>query len=247
MKLKNSELKFKTAKAFFGGAIFFGLIVFGFIKIKNSSEDSGISSVLRKSLNFNQSIWSSLYSEKTLVPAVKRPPKGQPPRVNGDLGLRSDADIQNYRVEIESGSKKLQLPISAFQALPKAEYATLFKCIEGWSTPIDYGGVRFSDFVKAYQIGSKVDGSMYRYVGFQTPDQEYYVSIDMDSMLNPQTVLAYEMNEAPLSIKNGAPIRLIIPVKYGIKNIKRIGRIYFSDERPPDYWAEEGYDWWAGL
>ena len=42
------------------------------------------------------------------------------------------------------------------------------------------------------------------------------------------------------------PLRLVIPVKYGIKNIKRIGTIRFTGRRPPDYWAEQGYDWYAG-
>jgi len=39
---------------------------------------------------------------------------------------------------------------------------------------------------------------------------------------------------------------LVITVKYGIKSIKRIGTIRFTDRRPPDYWAERGYDWYAG-
>jgi DMSO/TMAO reductase YedYZ molybdopterin-dependent catalytic subunit len=38
----------------------------------------------------------------------------------------------------------------------------------------------------------------------------------------------------------------VIPVKYGIKNIKRIGTIHFTSRRPADYWAERGYDWYAG-
>ena len=65
--------------------------------------------------------------------------------------------------------------------------------------------------------------------------------------MHPQTVLAYEMNDQPLDLKNGAPLRLVIPIKYGVKSLKRIGRIFFSDEKPADYWAEQGYDWWAGL
>jgi DMSO/TMAO reductase YedYZ molybdopterin-dependent catalytic subunit len=40
---------------------------------------------------------------------------------------------------------------------------------------------------------------------------------------------------------------LIIPTKYGIKNLKRIGTLFFSNERPPDYWAELGYDYFSGL
>jgi DMSO/TMAO reductase YedYZ molybdopterin-dependent catalytic subunit len=42
-------------------------------------------------------------------------------------------------------------------------------------------------------------------------------------------------------------LRLVAPVKYGIKSIKRIGSITFTNARPPDFWAERGYDWYAGL
>jgi len=69
----------------------------------------------------------------------------------------------------------------------------------------------------------------------------------MESAMHPQTLLCYEMNGAPLTGAHGAPLRLTIPVKYGIKNIKRIGSIQFTDNRPEDYWANEGYDWYAGL
>ena len=68
----------------------------------------------------------------------------------------------------------------------------------------------------------------------------------MASALHPQTLLCYEMDGQPLTPEHGAPIRLVIPVKYGFKSIKRIGTIRFTDRRPADYWAEQGYDWYAG-
>ena len=80
-----------------------------------------------------------------------------------------------------------------------------------------------------------------------TPNQGYFVGLDMESAMHPQALLCYEMNSAPLTAEHGAPLRLVIPVKYGIKNIKRIGSIQFTDQRPEDYWANEGYDWYAGL
>ena len=55
------------------------------------------------------------------------------------------------------------------------------------------------------------------------------------------------MNGEALTAEHGAPLRLVIPVKYGIKNIKMIGTIRFTDQRPADYWARRGYDWYAGL
>ena len=54
----------------------------------------------------------------------------------------------------------------------------------------------------------------------QTPDKHYYVGIDMPSALQSQTILCYEMNNQPLPINQGYPLRLIIPVKYGIKHLK---------------------------
>jgi DMSO/TMAO reductase YedYZ molybdopterin-dependent catalytic subunit len=55
------------------------------------------------------------------------------------------------------------------------------------------------------------------------------------------------MNGDALPLNHGGPVRLVIPVKYGIKNIKWLSTIEFLTERPADYWAERGYDWYAGL
>ena len=84
-------------------------------------------------------------------------------------------------------------------------------------------------------------------MALETPDGDYYVGLDMASAMHPQTLLCYEMNGEALTSEHGAPLRLVIPVKYGVKNLKRIGKINFSDSRPRDYWAERGYDWYAGF
>ena len=250
MKLKTrtpEEVKKRFTRSLLTGLICAVLGAVAFFEISSHvAEEDEIPLVLRKVLEWNGRISAAIQGD-TLSVSKPRPPKGKKPRVNGDLGLRMPVDFNSYRVMVESGSQNLSLPLSAFMALPKVAYTTDFRCIEGWSEVTNYAGGRFSEFMKAYQLGKKPDGSYYRYVGLETPDSEYFVSIDMDSMLHPQTVLAYEMNEASLSADNGAPIRLIIPIKYGIKSIKRIGRIFFSDTRPPDYWANEGYDWFSGL
>src|SRR5262249_41855042 len=101
-----------------------------------------------------------------------------------------------------------------------------------------------SDFVAKYAT-LEIDPDAY--VGMATPDGKYYVGLDAASALHPQTLLAYEMNGQPLEEKHGAPLRLAIPVKYGIKNIKRIGKISYQTARPRDFWGEDGYDWYAGF
>lgn len=194
---------------------------------------------------YNEGLWKALTSSKRL--SVSKPRPTRAPRVNGSIGLESSLDLKNYSVLVQSGSKDILLPLAAFKVLPTSDYSTDFRCIEGWSEELHYTGTRFSDFLHYYDLGKKPDGKYYAYVGLETPDHKYYVSIDMESMLHEQTVLAYKLNGQELSLDNGAPIRLIIPVKYGIKSLKRIGKIYFSDQRPPDYWAERGYDWYSGL
>ena len=129
-------------------------------------------------------------------------------------------------------------------ALPKTDIVYDFKCVEGWDQIQHWGGVKFSDLIAHYKLE---DQAKLQYVGLATPNEEYYVGIDMPSAMHPQTLIAYEVNEKPLPLEHGQPLRLIIPVKYGVKNLKRIGSISFSNERPPDYWAEQGYDYYSGL
>lgn len=150
----------------------------------------------------------------------------------------------------------LLLTLDDIRALPRVEMTTELKCIEGWSVIVNWAGARFADFAARYQPPTR-DGKsapdvrarpqdLVRYVGMETPDGIYYVGMDMPSALHPQTLLCYEMNGQPLTPEHGAPLRLVTPVKYGIKHIKRIGRITFTDERPGDFWAERGYDWYSG-
>ena len=168
------------------------------------------------------------------------------PRVNGDEGLDEEIENENWRMQIVpygQASPTRHLDLREIRAFPKTEHITALNCIEGWSNVIRWGGVRLSDFTAVVAPGSEKA----RYIGLQTPDKGYYVGIDMASALHPQTMLCYEMNGAPLEDEHGAPLRLRIPVKYGIKNLKRIGTITYTDTQPADYWAERGYDYYAGL
>lgn len=247
-ELSSRQLRLRLAGSLVVGIAATVIGISAFLHIRGSETLDEAPGLLRQGLLLNEKIWSAFFSPHRLSHLMPSPPVGKQPRVNGLLGLKqAPVDPRKFRVQVQSAERSLQISIPELKLLPQTGTSTEFKCIEGWSEVFSYSGVRFSDFLKSYRLGTKTDGSMYRYVGLETPDGEYYVSIDMDSMLHPQTILAFEMNSSPLSEKNGAPLRLIIPIKYGIKSLKRIGRIFFSDERPPDYWAELGYDWYAGL
>ncbi|MGZ3652456.1 MAG: molybdopterin-dependent oxidoreductase [Bdellovibrionota bacterium] len=235
-----SRLMRRTVFSFIALAAFVGFFTFTW-SLASRAPDDDIAPAFRAVHEWNGELWGRLFRPSRSA-ACTTPALGEI-RTNGDLGMEDPVDLAHWKLEValEGGTPK-PLKIEQIKALPRTAAQIEFRCIEGWSMPISYAGARFSDFMKSLGISET-----YRYVGLATPDGGYYVSVDMASMLHPETVLAYEMNGKPLSPSHGAPLRLVIPVKYGIKSLKRIGKIFFSNTRPPDYWAEQGYDWHSGL
>jgi len=213
--------------------------------LRSRRPDDGTPWPLRLALGVNEEL-SRDYFRDTRLARTFSPSDVEEPRQNGDIGLDDDVD-PNWKLTVDGASpagQSLSLTLEEVKALPKVEMITQLNCIEGWSRILKWGGVRFRDFAGKYAPG-KMDPNSY--VALETPGREYYVGLDMPAALHPQTLLCYEMNGEPLPDEHGAPLRLVIPVKYGIKNLKRIGRIAFSKTRPPDFWAERGYDWYAGF
>jgi len=212
--------------------------------------------LLNRAFRFNEDVSQIFYNPKHLAPEF--PPEIAGARVNGMEGLSGDFNSADWRLRVgglANRSEDLILTLEDIKALPRVEMTTELKCIEGWSVVVNWTGARFSDFMAKYQPKTRNGNApdvnnqpenLARYVSLVTPDQGYYVGWDMPSILHPQTLLAYEMNGAPLTEIHGAPLRLATATKYGIKQIKRIGRIEFTNQRPADYWAERGYDWYSG-
>lgn len=144
------------------------------------------------------------------------------------------------------GTAGLLLTLDDLGKLPRHELVTQFKCIEGWSQIVHWSGVRMADFIEAYPP-QQIDDGEPRYVYMETPDGDYYTGYDLDVLRHPQTLLVTEMMGVPLSQPHGAPLRLHMPTKYGYKQIKRIGLIAYTNDKPDDYWTKLGYDWYAGL
>jgi hypothetical protein len=147
---------------------------------------------------------------------------------------------------LDIGTAGLLLTMEELMKLPHVELVTEFKCIEGWSNVTQWGGVRLRDFIDAYPP-EKVNGRNPRYVYMETPNGDYYCGYDMKAARHPQSLLVTEMGGQPLLQEHGAPLRLHMPIKYGYKQIKRIGLIAYTDQKPDDYWTKLGYDWYAGL
>ena len=244
--VSEEQVRKKTLIAFSFFLLFLIACVVGWKWLHNQPVSDGALKPLRAVLNVNEKIFSSLLLSKdhlaktfSLAAAVHKV------KVNGDAGMGNDFDPATWKLQVvRHPGDTLFVTLDEIKALPKTDIIFDFKCIEGWSQVTHWAGVKFSDFVKKYGLDAEAD---MQYAGLSTPDNGYYVGIDKTSMMHPQTILSYEMNGQPLPMNQGAPLRLIIPVKYGIKHLKRIGTIYFSNQRPADYWFERGYDYFSGL
>jgi hypothetical protein len=204
----------------------------------------GVEWPIRGVLQRNEKVAEAYFSDGHLGPVFAASKADPETRVNGNIGLGDGFDPRQWALNLQDANGRArQISMSQIRELPRVEQTTQLNCIEGWTVIVRWAGARFSDVTEKF--APSLQGSAY--VSMQTPDQAYFVGLDKASALHPQTLLCYEMNGADLTLEHGAPLRLVIPVKYGVKNIKRIGTIAYTNQRPQDYWANEGYDWYAGL
>jgi len=256
--ISKQEMRRTTIKSLAGFALG-ALGILGSIKwIVAGADADGLSRPLRKVLEANRKIAGIFFSNKNLAPIFPKEQAAPEPRLNGNIGLESSIEMDTWMLNVQNNNiihglneSSMKLTLEEIKKLPKTEITFEFKCIEGWSEISNWGGTKFSDFMLAYGLGGFTDHGhdnlLAEHVSLETPDGGYYIGLDMESALHPQTLLCYEINGKPLSSEHGAPLRLIVPCKYGIKSIKRIGKIAFVGNRPADYWAERGYDYYAGL
>jgi len=216
--------------------------------VRLSADDNDVPWPQRRVLDFNGKLWRSYVDNDHLMPSYSASDIGFL-KANGQYGLDEEDDQGNQPAwdgfQLQGpGLKPITLQLADVQSLPHHQMITKFCCIEGWSVVQQWTGARFADFTRKFLPPG---ASPTQYVYMATDGEDYYVGLDMKSALHPQTLLAWAQNGKPLTYEHGAPLRLIIPVKYGIKNLKRIGLIRYTNQRPSDYWYEQGYDWFAGL
>ncbi len=123
-----------------------------------------------------------------------------------------------------------------------------FRCVEAWSMVIPWVGFPLSSLIKKLNVDSKA-----KFVKFQTfsdpkigtnmsklPNYPwpYTESLTMEEAMHPLTMIATGMYGKDLPKQNGAPLRLVVPWKYGFKNIKSISKISFVEKQPVGLWEE---------
>ena len=203
----------------------------------------------RKSLFDKVSQWNDLtqgilYSPNQLAPTFSASEISSNFPYNGfyPQAYTPKLSPSSWRLELDGLiQNKTPLTISDLNAMMQESQITQLICIEGWSAIGEWSGVPLHQLLKT--IGADTQDTIVR---FDCADG-YYTSIDMESALHPQTILALDFLGKPLSHAFGAPVRLRIPVKLGFKNAKFITKISVHKKPQGGYWEDQGYNWFSGL
>jgi DMSO/TMAO reductase YedYZ molybdopterin-dependent catalytic subunit len=168
------------------------------------------------------------------------------------VGFRDYALTVTGLVEIP-----VTLPYAQLTAMPARTQITRHDCVEGWSCIAKWTGVPLGTVLNLAK--PKVTA---RYAVFHCYDAiekslsgvvTYYESIDLIDAYHPQTILAYGLNGEALPVANGAPLRLRVERALGYKMAKYVHTIELVDTLTPfglgkgSYWADRGYEWYAGI
>ncbi len=206
-----------------------------------------------------------LLSADQLAPEFSQADIRQDMRPNGSIdpdtsdyvALR-DNNFAEYQLQVDGlVERRMRYTLAALRAMPARTQITLHNCVEGWSCIAKWKGVPLAQILD--QVGVKAQA---RYVVFHCFDAIekslsgeilYYESIDLIDARHPQTILAYDMNDKALPVENGAPLRVRVERQLGYKMAKYVKRIELVHdfasigEGNGSYWADRGYEWFAGI
>jgi len=168
------------------------------------------------------------------------------------------AGFADYRLVIDGlVERPLSLSLAQLRAQPSRTQITRHDCVEGWSSIGKWTGARLGPLLD--QAGLKKNA---RYIVFHCADTleqtldgsgQYYESIDLIDAYHPQTILAYAMNDAPLAVPHGAPVRLRVERQLGYKHAKYVMRLEAVEDFTHmgrgngGFWEDRGYEWYAGI
>jgi DMSO/TMAO reductase YedYZ molybdopterin-dependent catalytic subunit len=229
-----------------------------------SDQDSALRQLFASHEGLTRSAQRALIGQ-SLAPEFSEADIRQGQRPNGS----TDPDGAEYRRMAETGFRDYRLTVTGLvdspkslsladlTGLPSRTQITRHDCVEGWSCIAKWQGVPLRTVLKLAQ--PKVTA---RYAVFHCFDAierslsgevTYYESIDLIDAFHPQTILAYAMNGAPLPVANGAPLRLRVERQLGYKMAKYVHTIELTDSLAAlgsgrgSYWADRGYEWYAGI
>jgi DMSO/TMAO reductase YedYZ molybdopterin-dependent catalytic subunit len=206
-------------------------------------DDDALDRVLRMVSRFNDRVQAALLSPHHLARTFPASAITRPFPFNAYYGIDDVRTVDEgaWRLEL-SGlvADKRPWSVADLRRLPQQSQITRHVCVEGWSAIGQWSGVPFSLFLR--RIGADLRA---KYVAFRCFD-DYFTSIDMETALHPQTIMALDYGDKPLPPAYGAPLKIRMPTKLGYKNPKYIAAITVTNTYPGGYWENQGYNWFGG-
>ena len=207
---------------------------------------------LNRALTFDDDVAEALYSKNRTVREYSRS-RAEPLRNNYNGATPAPDYIPRWTLTLSGLASGRPETFSLGDLTTRFrihDQVTRLCCVEGWSAVVWWGGIRFSDLLQVHPPApgtrwAKLESSV-NLDASGSPDP-YYVSIDLETARHPQSLLATRYSGKPLTADHGAPLRLVAPMKLGLKNIKAITSIEYSADEPADYWNERGYSRYDGL
>ncbi len=224
----------------------------GRLGIRGKMKYPGKEWFLNQALRIDDDVAEALYSGNRMVPTYN---KSQITDLKNNYnGATPDPGyISGWNLTLDGLASGLTISLDIRNLMTRFsihEQITRLVCVEGWSAIAWWAGLRFDDLLRAYPPISqakwaRVESSV-NLDASGNPDP-YFMSLDLATACHPQTLLATHFNGQPLTVDHGAPLRLLVPVKLGLKNVKAITKITYSAEEPEDYWGERGYSRYDGI
>jgi methionine sulfoxide reductase catalytic subunit len=151
--------------------------------------------------------------------------------------------FQEYRLKVFGRVEHpCELSLTDLRSLPRTTQTTLHHCIQGWSGIASWGGVPLAEVVKLARPKPDAQAVVFYSFGEGNEGGEFYDSLNLENACHPLTLLADEMNHAPLSSLHGAPLRLRVENQLGFKMVKWIRGIEFVTSTQQVGEGEGGYN-----
>ena len=185
-------------------------------------------------------------------------PNGVTAPQDEDYLALASGDFADYRLMVTGlVAAPVSIDRAALMAMPAQSQITRHDCVEGWSCIAKWTGVRLSAVLDLAK--PKLEARFAVFHCFDTIERglsggiKYYESIDLIDAWHPQTILAYGLDDKPLPVSSGAPLRLRVERQLGYKMAKYVHTIELVSsfaafgEGQGSYWADQGYEWYAGI
>lgn len=144
-------------------------------------------------------------------------------------------DPDQWRLSVDGLVEKPQsLPLDGIADLPRVEDDIRMKCVECWSARAEWAGFTYATLAEMVQPLPEAKA-----VTFECADG-YYESLSIKALSQPGVLFAHQMDGEPLLAEFGAPLRLVVPSKYGYKWPKAITRLCFEAQEKDGYWPDAG-------